>query len=299
MSAFASTSDKGEFIAILRGFSAGGAAAVLSKSMTAPLDRVKLLLQLQNRGTVASTSSAHYTGVVDCFKRVCLEQGVRSLWRGNSATVLRSFPTHALNFVMRDYYRLMFLKNVDRKVNYGKFVMGNILAGACGGMTSLCLVYPLDLARTRLAVETKHRGIYDCLRSITQKEGFAGMYRGFFVSLQFVALSRAAFFGMFDTIRGTIAEDTKQLHFFTVWFIAQTCVVTSAYLCYPADTIRRKLMMQSGQKVKQYNGTLDCLVKTFRNEGVTSFYRGALPNSLRSTSGALMVALYYEAIKYM
>jgi solute carrier family 25 (adenine nucleotide translocator) protein 4/5/6/31 len=235
MSAFASTSDKGEFIAILRGFSAGGAAAVLSKSMTAPLDRVKLLLQLQNRGTVASTSSAHYTGVVDCFKRVCLEQGVRSLWRGNSATVLRSFPTHALNFVMRDYYRLMFLKNVDRKVNYGKFVMGksyharvlihpilgNILAGACGGMTSLCLVYPLDLARTRLAVETKHRGIYDCLRSITQKEGFAGMYRGFFVSLQFVALSRAAFFGMFDTIRGTIAEDTKQLHFFTVWFIAQ------------------------------------------------------------------------------
>lgn len=106
-------------------------------------------------------------------------------------------------------------------------ISGNILAGGAGGCTSLCLVYPLDLARTRLAVETtkngtpKFRGIYDCLRKITQHEGFAGTYRGFFVSLQFVALSRAVFFGLFDTIRGTIVEDTKQLHFVSVFLIAQ------------------------------------------------------------------------------
>lgn len=137
-------------------------------------------------------------------------------------------------------------------------------------MTSLCLTYPLDFARTRLAVETntngqpKYRGIYHCLRSISHREGIGGTYRGFLVSLQFVALSRAVFFGMFDTIRGTITEDTKQLHFFTVWFIAQICVISSGLMCYPMDTVRRQLMLQSGQKLKLYNGSVDCMLKTFR-----------------------------------
>lgn len=137
-------------------------------------------------------------------------------------------------------------------------------------MTSLCLTYPLDLARTRLAVETtkngtpKYRGIYDCLKGISQREGFAGTYRGFIVSLQFVALSRAVFFGMFDTIRGTIAEDPKKLHFFTTWFIAQICVISSGLICYPIDTVRRQMMLQAGQKTKTYNSSVDCFVQLFR-----------------------------------
>jgi solute carrier family 25 (adenine nucleotide translocator) protein 4/5/6/31 len=121
-----------------------------------------------------------------------------------------------------------------------------------------------------MAVETskngmpKYRGIYDCLQNITKREGFVGNYRGFLVSLQFVALSRAVFFGLFDTIRGTIVEDTKQLHFVTVFLIAQACVVSSGLICYPMDSVRRKLMLQSGQKIKPYNGSIDCFLKTFK-----------------------------------
>ncbi|KAI6177183.1 ADP/ATP translocase [Aphelenchoides bicaudatus] len=309
MSSFASTSETSDFLNVLRGFGGGAVATLISKSMTAPIDRVKLVLQLQNRSsTMAGTSEMSrqtYNGMLDCFKRLCSEQGVASLWRGNSANVIRCFPSHALNFVLRDQYRILFLRNVDKHKQYGRFVFGNILAGGAGGCTSLMLLYPLDLARTRLAVETKRNGspkfngIYDCLRKITAREGFVGNYRGFLVSLQFVALSRAVFFGMFDTARCTITDDMKKLHFVTVFLIAQACVVTSGWLCYPMDTVRRKLMLQSGQSVKPYNGTIDCFLKTFEKGGVRSFYKGVIPNTTKSISGALLVSLYYESLKYL
>jgi solute carrier family 25 (adenine nucleotide translocator) protein 4/5/6/31 len=127
MSSFASTSEASDFVHVLRGFTAGGAAAIMSKTVTAPVDRVKLLLQLQNRSTMAGTSemSRQYNGMLDCFKRLCAEQGVKSLWRGNSANVMRCLPSNTLNFVLRDQYRLLFLHNVDKKKQYGRFVLGN------------------------------------------------------------------------------------------------------------------------------------------------------------------------------
>lgn len=107
------------------------------------------------------------------------------------------------------------------------FFSGNIASGGAGAATVLCVAYPLDLARTRLAVDMKpdgskrFNGIYDCTRKITNQDGIRGMYRGFLCSLQFVVISRAAFFGMFDTLRCTIGEDPKKLSFFTTWFLAQ------------------------------------------------------------------------------
>lgn len=75
--------------------------------------------------------------------------------------------------------------------------------------------------------------------------------------------------------------------------------MSSAFLTYPLDTIRRQMMMQSGKKVKTFSSSMDCLAQLMAKEGPAALYRGALSNSLKSTSGALMVALYYEAIKYM
>lgn len=128
MSAFASTSEAGDFAAVLRAFTAGGLATVVTKCSTAPIERVKLILQLQNQSLLAGpSSSTSYNGMVDCFKRLCAEQGFTSLWRGNMANVAKTFPSHALNFVLRDQFRLIFLKNIDRKQQYGKFVLGEFL----------------------------------------------------------------------------------------------------------------------------------------------------------------------------
>jgi solute carrier family 25 (adenine nucleotide translocator) protein 4/5/6/31 len=304
MSSIASTSHPSDWRHLAKGCTAGGAAAVLSKTALAPVDRLKLVLQLQNAQTYLAQQ--RYSGLVDCLVKIKSEQGILSLWRGNSASIARCFPSYALNFAFRDYFRLLFLSGVDRKREYGRFILGNIAAGGAGGATTLCICYPLDFARTRLAVDSKKdgsqrfKGINDCLRKIYAKDGIQGLYRGFIVSLQFIVVSRAVFFGLFDTLRVTAADNNpKKLPFISTLGLAQICIVTSSIMCYPLDTVRRRLMMESGKKEKLYSGSIDCWQKIMRKEGMNGFFRGAMTNSLKTTSGALVLAIYYEVLKYI
>lgn len=69
-----------------------------------------------------------YNGIADCFKRTAAAEGVVSLWRGNTANVIRYFPTQALNFAFRDTYKSMFAYKKDRD-GYGKWMMGNLASG--------------------------------------------------------------------------------------------------------------------------------------------------------------------------
>jgi len=293
--------------AVLKGFAAGGVAAAVSKTTVAPMDRVKLVLQLQTGQSIAiGSEQRQYKGIVDCFQKLCAEQGVKSLWRGNMAGVIRCFPSQALNICLRDAYRLILLTGIDSRRQTAKFALGNMMAGGAAGATTLFMLYPLDFVRTRLAVDTALRsekqfaGMLDCFRQIAAKEGMNGLYRGFIVSLQFVIASRAVFFGIFDTAKAEITEHNRyQLHFLSLWCLAQASIITSSLLCYPLDTIRRQMMMQSGEEVKMYKNSVECLQKLIQREGVQALYRGVVSNSLRCTSGALVLAVYYEILKYM
>lgn len=89
-------------------------------------------------------------GILGTAGRIVTEQGVLSLWRGNLANVLRYFPTQALNFAFKDVYKNLFLGGIDKKTQFGRYFLGNLASGGAAGATSLCFVYPLDYARTRL-----------------------------------------------------------------------------------------------------------------------------------------------------
>lgn len=79
----------------------------------------------------------------------------------------------------------------------------------------------------------------------------------------------------------------------------QVSIIISSLLCYPLDTIRRRLMMEVGEPIKRYRTQMECWQGIVRTEGgVPALYRGALTNSLRCTSGALILALYYEMLKH-
>lgn len=82
-------------------FFAGGLAGIIAKTVTAPIERVKLLLQTEHENTKLKTK---YNGIIDCFSRCIKEEGVISLWRGNGVNVIRYFPTQALNFSTKDFY---------------------------------------------------------------------------------------------------------------------------------------------------------------------------------------------------
>ncbi|KAK6019665.1 ADP/ATP translocase 1 domain protein, partial [Ostertagia ostertagi] len=119
------------------------------------------------------------------------------------------------------------------------------------GSTTLCFVYPLDFIRTRLSVDVgthkfnrDYTGFLDCFRKTVKSDGFFGLYRGFFISIQTYFLYRAVYFGMYDTIRLTVEKDKKNLPFFASFLIAQGVSIFSAYLTYPWDTVRRRMMIK-------------------------------------------------------
>lgn len=155
----------------------------------------------------------YYKGFIDCIIRIPKEQGVLSYWRGNLANVIRYIPTQALNFTFKDRYKKLFLDGVDQSTQFWRYFAGNLASGGAAGATSLCFVYPLDFARTRLAadigkerVQREFTGLRDCFGKILKTDGPRGLYSGFSVSVQGIIIYRAAYFGIYDTIKseGTV-----------------------------------------------------------------------------------------------
>jgi len=282
----------------MKDFLAGGISAAISKTAVAPIERVKLLLQVQATSKQIAKDQ-QYKGMVDCFVRIPREQGFAAFWRGNMANVIRYFPTQALNFAFKDKYKQIFLGGVDKKKEFWKFFAGNLASGGAAGATSLCFVYPLDFARTRLAADVgkgsgnrEFKGLGDCLAKIFKADGLGGLYRGFFVSVQGIIIYRAAFFGLYDTAKGM----TGKTNILISWMIAQCVTTVSGIISYPFDTVRRRLMMQSGRKGGDvmYKGTIDCWRKVAKNEGAGAFFKGAFSNVLRGTGGAIVLVMYDE-----
>jgi solute carrier family 25 (adenine nucleotide translocator) protein 4/5/6/31 len=286
-------------VSFMKDFLAGGISAAVSKTAVAPIERVKLLLQVQHVSKQLSPDK-QYKGMVDCFVRIPKEQGFLAFWRGNLANVIRYFPTQALNFAFKDKYKQIFLGGVDKNKQFLRYFVGNLASGGAAGATSLCFVYPLDFARTRLAAdigktgaEREFSGLGNCLTKIFKSDGIVGLYRGFGVSVQGIIIYRAAYFGFFDTAKGML-PDPKSTPFLVSWGIAQTVTTVAGIVSYPFDTVRRRMMMQSGRADKMYKNTIDCWVKIAKTEGRNAFFKGAFSNILRGTGGALVLVFYDE-----
>jgi len=286
--------------AFMKDFIVGGISAAVSKTAVAPIERVKLLLQVQAVSTQIAKDK-QYKGIVDAFVRIPKEQGFSSFWRGNLANVIRYFPTQALNFAFKDKFKAMFLKGVDKNKQFWRYFAGNLASGGAAGATSLCFVYPLDFARTRLGADVgkegsrQYKGLIDCLGKTVKSDGPIGLYRGFNVSVQGIIIYRACYFGFYDTAKGML-PDPKNTPLLISFLIAQVVTNVSGIVSYPFDTVRRRMMMQSGKPAaeRKYKNTLDCWRKVAAEEGSKAFFKGAFSNIIRGTGGALVLVLYDE-----
>merc|ERR1719242_1097872 len=222
-------------------FFIGGISAAVSKTIVAPIERVKLLLQVQDASSSIKPED-RYNGIGDCFSRVIKEQGFGALWRGNLANVIRYFPTQALNFSFKDLYKQRF-NPFDSKTQPVKFFFGNCASGGAAGATSLCVVYPLDFARTRLAADVgdaegrrEFNGLVDCLKKIAQKDGVKGLYQGFGISVVGIIFYRASYFGLFDTGKAVLLGDKPNI--LAVFALGQIVTFSAGIISYPLDTVR-------------------------------------------------------------
>merc|ERR1712072_108009 len=281
-------------------FLMGGVSAAVSKTAAAPIERVKLLIQNQDEMLKAGRLDRKYNGIIDCFSRTAKNEGVMSLWRGNTANVIRYFPTQALNFAFRDTYKSMFAFKKERD-GYWKWMAGNLASGGAAGATSLLFVYSLDYARTRLANDAKSaskgggdrqfNGLVDVYRKTLASDGIAGLYRGFGPSVLGIIVYRGLYFGMYDSIKPVLLVGPLEGNFLASFLLGWGVTTGAGIASYPLDTIRRRMMMTSGEAVK-YKSSLDAASKIMAAEGVSSLFKGAGANILRGVAGAGVLSIY-------
>ena len=135
---------------------------------------------------------------------------------------------------------------------------------------------------------------------IFKSDGLPGLYRGFGVSVQGIIIYRATYFGFYDTCRDFL-PNPKSTPFYISWAIAQVVTTIAGITSYPFDTVRRRMMMQSGLAKDKiiYKNTAHCWAKIMKSEGPSAFFKGAFSNILRGTGGALVLAFYDEIQKYI
>jgi len=210
-----------------------------------------------------------------------------------------------LNFAFKDYFKAKFGRDKNRD-GYLSWFLGNLASGGMAGALSLLFVYHSDYARTRLTNDKgsgkkgdagagketgkQFNGLVDVYKKTLTTDGVSGLYRGFVISCIGIVIYRGLYFGIYDSVKPMLPGNLKDS--FLANFLLGWCVTIGAGLAsYPIDTVRRKMMMTSGEAVK-YNGSWDCFQQILAKQGTQGLFKGAGANILRGIAGAGVLSGY-------
>merc|ERR1712086_864847 len=278
---------------------AGGISGAVSKTITAPLEKVKLAIQNQDSNPrVLSGEMKRYAGMGDCFQRHITELGATSLWRGNVANCIRYVPTAAFNLMFPVY---------NKDTDFGMFALTMVASGSFAGGVTNTLVYPLIYVRTALGADIgkvkKYNGVVDCLKKTVAENGIGSLYNGLGPSSIGIVIYRGVQFGLQDILKAfnPYQKETTAFALFTKFIVAQIAVSASGLAAYPLDTMQRRLQVEATKpKADQvYDGMADCFSKILKNEGSKGFFKGAGANILRGTGAAIVLVMYDEIMNFI
>jgi len=264
--------EEDEKLSFFKEFASNGVAMMISKTVAAPLERIKLMLQNQDLIMKLGRLDKPFIGVHDCAHRIINEEGPHRLWRGNIANCLRSFPEKFLKLALEDTIKTQFKRLGDDGylTRLGKRYAICVLPP----LISLCFLYPLHMAQTQLACDTKcgggeyqFGGILDVLKKAFACDGVQGLYRGFFTTCVDVIIYNGLWFGMFEAAKELTSGRDELLLGFAV-------TILSGIISYPVDTISRRITMTSHETL-EFSSQWDYALNIMRNHGIRSLFRGA------------------------
>lgn len=283
-----------------------GGSGALAKTAVAPLERIKILRQVQHMSTVDASLKA--TSAWDAWHKIIRhEGGYRALWRGNGANVARLAPDVAFKFVVHDQFKIMFAPVDGSALGVGE----KLAAAAATGVLKTLLFYPLDVARTRITADRSPAGpgrtyptVRRCMATTLRTEGVTGLYRGLLLSMAGVVPYLSISFTAYDELKARLPTDRASQSQLWYPFLKMGCGAAAAMsaqvLVYPVDTVRRCVMMSGAQGTAQgerYAGGIDCFIKLLRSQGPAALYRGCLANSCKTMLGAPIQFVMYDLIK--
>jgi len=279
----------------------GGTIGAISKTVMAPVERVKLLMQTQDSNPAVMRGEVErYKSIGDCFRRVHSEQGIKAFWRGNLVNCLRYAPQQGSALAFNDMLNKAF-PNYNSNTDFWKSFGVKLFSGGLAGAVANTICYPFDFARTRLASDLakgnpQFKGIMDCIMTTVRSQGITGLYTGWSVTCMGAFVYRAGQLGCFKQIQDMNPyQKDKGTKGAISSFIAVTAARTVVMpFNYPFDTVRRRMMLQSEKPLAEraYQGSWDCFKKVFAKEGSKGMYKGMVPELFRGVGGSLVIVIY-------
>ena len=269
-----------------RHLAAGGVAGAVSRTCTAPLDRLKVFLQVQQcRQTIS-----------DCFHHMLKEGGVSGLWRGNGINVLKIAPESAIKFAA--YEQIKRLIKGDSKQNLTIFE--RFCAGALAGGISQTAIYPLEVLKTRLALRTtgQYKGILDAAIKIYTKEGLRSFYRGYIPNILGIIPYAGIDLAVYETLKKKYlnSHSSQEQPGFWMLLACGSASSTLGQMCsYPLALVRTRLQAQVLANIDQRNASMTGVFRTIlQREGVFGLYRGITPNFIKVLPAVSISYVVYE-----
>jgi len=285
----------------------GGVSGAVAKTLMAPIERVKILMQTQDSNPkILSGEEKRYSSLLDCFKRVHAQQGMNAFWRGNLVNCLRYAPQQGSALAFNDTIRVLTPKFDPVKEVFAATAC-SLLSGGIAGAAANTICYPFDFARTRLASDVgsgkkMFNGIGDCIMKTMKQQGIVGLYRGWAVTCAGAFVYRGGQLGLFSQIMAMNPyKDDKGPFGLFVTFCAATAGRTAVMpFNYPFDTVRRRLMLESEKPVadRLYKGGVDCFFKVLKAEGIAGMYKGMVPELFRGVGGSVVLVAYNRIKTY-
>jgi len=314
-------------------FIAGGIAGAASRTVVSPLERLKIIQQVQPRNT-----GKQYTGVWQSLVRMGREEGFKGFMRGNGINCVRIIPYSAVQFTTYEQLKKWFTSHGKRQLD----TPTRLASGALAGITSVCTTYPLDLVRSRLSIATSSilstnnsqtsasalptaaatssssqlrlaSALHTSarllpseltmwgmtLKVMREEGGVRALYRGLVATAMGVAPYVGINFAAYEALRGLLTPPGKTgvTRKLSCGALAGSISQT---LTYPFDVLRRKMQvvgMRSGALGYQYNGALDAARVIIKTEGIRGMYRGLWPNLLKVAPSIATSFFTYELVK--
>lgn len=262
---------------------AGAMAGAVSRSCTAPLDRIKVMLQ------VHGTSKNKY-GVINGFKHMLEEGGVKSLWRGNGVNVIKIAPESAIKFMAYEQYKKMIHGDTKGEL----LVWERLLAGSLAGATAQTIIYPMEVLKTRLAIRKtgQYKGILDCAMKIYKHEGASVFYRGYVPNLLGIIPYAGIDLAVYETMKKLYMKtyENKDPGIFVLLGCGTISCTAGQLASYPLALVRTKLQAQ-GAKADSMVGLFQKIIK---QDGLTGLYRGIVPNFMKVVPAVGISYVVYE-----
>ncbi|KAF7834537.1 ADP,ATP carrier protein ER-ANT1 isoform X1 [Senna tora] len=102
---------------------------------------------------------------------------------------------------------------------------------------------------------------------------------------------RGMYFGIYDTLKPVVLVGRFEGNFFASFLLGWSITSVSGVCAYPFDTLRRRMMLTSGQPNK-YRNTMHAFHEIVQHEGFLALFRGVTANMLLGVAGAGVLAGY-------